>query len=315
MKVLINDPIDQDGVKILKNKGLIVDIGNFSNAELTKKIGEYDVLIVRSRTIVNKNVIDAGKKLKIIARAGVGLDNIDVKYAKEKGIEIINAPAAPSSSVAELTMGLMLSLARRIPYGSQKLKEGEWVKKQLVGIELKDKTLGIIGYGRIGRAVALRAKAFEMNILVFDVFEKVIEQAYDDGFKVFCPAKDDLKEMLKKCDFITLHIPLIPATKNFLDVEEFKVMKEGVFIINTSRGGIINEEVLLENLNSGKVAGAGLDVFETEPPLSGISRKIVEHPNTITTPHIGANTHEAQKRAALIIAVKIIKKLFPDVRE
>jgi D-3-phosphoglycerate dehydrogenase len=315
MKVLVNDPIDPEGVRILERKGLQVDVKEYTKKELIQVIPEYEILIVRSKTVVNKEIIEAGKNLKIIARAGVGLDNIDVKYAQEKKIEIINTPAAPSYSVAELTMGLIIDLARGISKGNKKLKEGLWIKKDLEGYELKDKVLGVLGYGRIGRSVALKAKAFEMNIRVFDIFEKVIEQAYDDGFKVYCPSKDDLKEMLKDCDFITIHIPLLPSTKNFIDEEEFRIMKDGVFLINTSRGGIINEKTLLNNLNSGKVAGVALDVYEIEPPLTGISKEIVEHPNSVTTPHIGASTHEAQKRAGLIVAVKIIKTLFPEERE
>ncbi|MHA1835757.1 MAG: NAD(P)-dependent oxidoreductase [Candidatus Odinarchaeia archaeon] len=291
MKILINDLIDEEGINLLRKKGFSVKVGEYDRDSLIKNIKDYDVLIVRSRTKVDKSVIDAALNLKIIARAGVGLDNIDVEYAKSKNIHIINTPAAPTNSVAELTIGLMISLLRGIAKGYSALKEGKWIKKQLVGFELKNKAIGIIGYGRIGRSVALKAKAFGMNVAVFDVFEKAYQQAVEDGFNVYYPSKNELKEMLKKCDVVTLHIPLVPATKNFIDKEEFKVMKEGVFIINTSRGGIINEEVLLEQLNEGKVAGIALDVYAKEPPTEGISRKIVEHERCLCTPHIGASTH------------------------
>lgn len=307
MKVLVNDQIDEEAVNLLRANGLVVDVKEYSQEELVKKIVDYDILIVRSRTKVDRPIINSGKKLKIIARAGAGLDNIDLDAAKEKNIAIVNSPGAPSEAVCELVFALLLSLSRQLCRASQKLKSGEWVKKQLQGFELKGKNLLIIGYGRIGRLVALRAKAFEMNVYVYDSLQEALGKAKADGFSVYGPGKDQLLTALNIADIITIHVPLINETRNLIAAEEFAHMKKGVFIINTSRGGIINERDLLENLNKGKVAGAGLDVYEIEPPLSGFSRELANHPNTICTPHIGAATAEAQSKAGMIIVEKIIK--------
>ncbi len=309
LKILVNDEIDREAVNLLRSQGFQVDVTEFSQQDLIKNIPVYDVLIVRSRSKVDKTVIEAGKNLKIIARAGVGLDNIDVEAAKQRNITVLNAPEAPSIAVCELVFALTLAVIRQICFASSKLKSGEWVKKQLSGFELYGKNLALIGYGNIGRHVALRAKAFGMNVNVYDIAEASLVKAKADGFNIHGPDKNQLIDMLKTADIITVHVPLLPTTKKLIGEREFEYMKTGVVIINTSRGGVIDEQALLNNLNNGKVAGAGLDVYEVEPPAAGVSKNLVEHPKTVCTPHIGALTVESQRKAGLIIAEKIISIL------
>ncbi|MEM2110032.1 MAG: hydroxyacid dehydrogenase [Candidatus Odinarchaeota archaeon] len=311
LKILVNDEIDEEAIALLRSKGLEVDVKEYSQDDLVKNIAGYDGLIVRSRSKVDRAVIEAGKNLKIIARAGVGLDNIDLETAKGRNITVVNAPEAPSIAVCELAFALMLSISRQICFASNKLKAGEWIKKKLLGFELHGKNLAIIGYGNIGRQVALRGKALGMNIHVYDVAEASLEKAKEAGFHTYGPSKHQLIDMLKTADIITVHVPLLAETKGLIGEKEFEYMKPGVIVINTSRGGIIDEEALLQNLNSGKVAGAGLDVYEVEPPVSGISKSLVEHPKTVCTPHIGALTVESQRKAGMIIAEKIISILKP----
>ncbi|WEU39735.1 MAG: hydroxyacid dehydrogenase [Candidatus Odinarchaeum yellowstonii] len=311
LKILVNDEIDNEAIDLLRSKGFQVDVKEYSQQDLVKNISSYEVLIVRSRSKVDRDVIEAGKDLKIIARAGVGLDNIDVEAAKQRNIIVLNAPEAPSIAVCELVFGLMLSIARQICLASNRLKSGEWIKKQLSGFELYGKNLAIIGYGNIGRQVGLRAKAFGMNVHVYDVAEQSLMKAKEEGFNVYGPDRINLTDMLKKADIITVHVPLLPATKKLIGEREFEYMKTGVVIINTSRGGVIDEQALLTNLNNGKVAGAGLDVYEIEPPVAGVSKNLVEHPKTVCTPHIGASTMESQRKAGMIIAEKIISILKP----
>ncbi len=309
LKILVNDEIDSEAVNLLRSQGFQVDVAEYSHQDLVKNISVYDVLIVRSRSKVDRAVIEAGENLKIIARAGVGLDNIDVEAARERNITVLNAPEAPSIAVCELVFALMLGIARQLCLASSKLKSGEWIKKQLSGFELHGKNLAIIGYGNIGRQVALRAKAFGMNVHVYDVAEASLVKAKAEGFNIYGPDKTQLHDMLKKADIITVHVPLLPATKKLIGEREFDLMKTGVIIINTSRGGVIDENALLNNLNNGKVAGAGLDVYEVEPPITGVSKNLVEHPKTLCTPHIGASTIESQRKAGMIIAEKIISIL------
>jgi len=245
-------------------------------------------------------VLRATKNLKVAARAGVGLDNIDVKEAEAKGVKVINTPEAPSVAVAELTIGFMLSLARAIPLADRKMKSSEWIKSTLTGSELRNKTLGIIGFGRIGYQVAKRAKAFEMKVLAYDVaLEKLMDYVKEVGAEA-----TTLQQLLKRSDFITLHVPLLPQTRHMIGEKEISAMKNGAYLINTSRGGIIEEEALKKALKSGKLAGAALDVFEEEPPkdtsLSGLDK-------VVCTPHIGAQTEEAQKDAGIIVAEKLIE--------
>ena len=264
MKVLISDPLAKEGVEILKaNKFKVDEVSKLSESELVKKIKGYDALIVRSGTTVTKKIIEASDKLKVIGRAGVGLDNVDVSAASKKGIVVMNAPAGNTVSTAEHAFSLMLSLSRNIPAASQSVKQGRWDRKKFMGVELYGKTLGIIGLGRIGAEFAKRANSFGMKILAFDPFLS------EDKAKALNVESVSLDTLLKNADFITIHTPLTDETRHLLDEKAFKKMKKGVRIINAARGGIIDEKALAKNLKSGKCAGAALDVYETEakPPV------------------------------------------------
>jgi D-3-phosphoglycerate dehydrogenase len=299
LKVLVCDLIDPEGIELLKEFGFEVLLEpEISMEDLKRKVAEYHVLIVRSRTKVTKDIIDAGKNLKIIARAGAGVDNIDVEYAEKKGVRVVCTPEAVATAVAELTMGLILSLARQIPMADRAMKEGKWIKKEIVGWELQGKTLGIIGLGRIGQRVAKLAKAFGMKIIACEL-NSVSEHLLKELDVEIVP----LEELLKKSDIITLHVPLTQETYHMIGKKEIEQMKNGVYIVNTSRGSIIDEKALFEALKNGKIAGAALDVYEKEPPNDF---SLIKLPNVICTPHIGAQTLEAQKYASIIVAQKII---------
>lgn len=301
INILITDPIDDEGIKILENAGFRVDVSpDIKPNELKRIVYNYNVIIVRSRTKVTKEIIDAAENLQIIARAGYGLENIDVAEAKKRGIRIIRSPTAPSDSVAELTVGLMISLAREIIRANSSMKEGHWIKRELLGEELKGKTIGIIGFGRIGSKVAKLAKAMGLKILITDPYRNPLL------LKKLGAKKVSLKDLLRKSDVVTLHVPLNSHTYHMLGEEEFRLMKNGAYLINTSRGNVIDEEALLEALKAGKLAGVALDVYATEPP---IETTLIKMPNVICTPHIGAQTKEAQRKAALIVAKKIVKAL------
>lgn len=305
-KVLVTDLIHPDGIKMLRDAGFeVVEEPNISYEELKEKIKEFNVLIVRGRTKVTREIIEAAKKLSIIARAGVGLDNIDLKAAQDKNITIVNAPEAPTHSVAELVIGLMITALRGILRGDAALKEGKWIKKELLGQELNGKILGIIGFGRIGQEIAKLALTFNMKVLAYDVIEELAKKAEELGVEFVGTTKEALNKLLKESDIITLHVPLLPATRHMIGKEELSMMKKNAVLINTSRGGIIDEEALYEALKQRKPAAAALDVFENEPP-KGTSLKLAQLPNVVATPHIGASTQEAQRRAATIIAQKII---------
>ncbi len=301
IRVHVNDPLDEEAMELLRSKKeLEVTSEHLEKDELIKIMPEIEVLVVRSATKVTADVIEAGKKLKIIARAGVGLDNIDLDKAKERGIKVLNTPGASAASVAELTIGMMFALSRHIVRGTMDLKEGKWTKKQLKGVELGGKTLGIIGLGRIGREVAKRALALGMKVIAYDPFVKEI----DMDVKLV-----DLDEIFSNSDYITVHVPLIPETKHLINDEAFEKMKKGVFVLNCARGGIVDEEALLKALKDGKVAGAGMDVFETEPPTSDVEKELLSLPNVVATPHIGASTKEAQKRVGKEIVNRIFEEL------
>ena len=296
-RVLVCDPIHDDGVKILREAGYIVYLRiSITASELAEAVGDFDAIVVRSRTKVTPHVLEAGKRLKAVARAGVGLDNIDLIAAKRLGIRVVNSPEAPSNAVAELVLGLMLSLARRIPEADDSMKKGKWIKKQLTGIELKGKTLGIIGFGRIGYQLAKKAGALEMRVLT--ARRSRGEEAGADAV--------DLDELLGSSDFVTVHVPLLPQTKHMIGTEEINAMKDGAYLINVARGGVIDEEALKKALVSGKLAGAALDVYEEEPPgdlsLTGLQ-------NVVSLPHIGAATVEAQRANSTVVAEKLIKIL------
>ena len=258
-------------------------------------------MIVRSATKVRKEMIDAARNLKVIGRAGVGLDNIDVEYAKSKGIKVINTPGATSISVAELTIGLLLAVMRKIAYADREMRKGAWPKKKCKGIEMYGKTLGIIGIGRIGREVAKRARAFGMKVIYYDVYRP--DEATEKELGVEYRELDDL---ISEADVITLHVPLLPETKHMINAERIAKMKDGAIIINAARGGIVDEEALYEALKSGKLYGAALDVYENEPLKES---KLFELDNIVLTPHIGAQAREGQTRAGIEVAQKIAEAL------
>ena len=264
------------------------------------RVGEAEVIIVRSKTKVDKAMIDKAPKLKFIIRGGVGVDTIDVEYAKQKGIAVDNTPEASSLAVAELAFALMIAMPCHIAEADASMKQGKWLKKEFEGGELFKKTLGVIGFGRIGVAVADRAKAFDMEVLGYDPLIPADEIQKRGGIPV------TFDELLAKSDVITMHIPLTAESRGMLNADAFAKMKDGVRIVCAARGGVIDEEALLQALESGKVAAAGLDVFMAEPP--GLT-PLVSHPRVICTPHIGAQTGEAQGRAAYDIATEVIAGL------
>jgi len=301
MKILVSDPIAEEGVKRLEEAGFEVKMRtDLAPKELIKIIPQYDGLIVRSATKVTREVISAGKELKAIGRAGIGLDNIDLEAARERGIRILNTPGATTISVAELALGHMLALARHIPQATASLKDGRWEKKRFMGTELYGKTLGIIGLGKIGREVAKRASAFGMDLVAYDPYVREVE-VRDLGLKLL-----PLEDLLQYSDYITVHVPLTPETKHLLGEREFGMMKEGVRLIDCARGGVVDERALYNALVSGKVAGAALDVFEQEPPQDNPLLKL---DNVIATPHLGASAQEGQVRSGVEIAEKIIAAL------
>jgi D-3-phosphoglycerate dehydrogenase len=271
-----------------------------SAEDLLKVIGDYDALIVRGQTRVTPAVFEAATRLKVIGRAGVGVDNIDLETAKKHNVTVVNAPTSTTVAVAELAFGLLLAIAREIPRAAATMKQGQWVKKEFEGIELNGKTLGIIGFGRIGMEVGRRAAAFGMSVIIYDPNVSEHEPQHGNAEPV------SLQELFAWSDFISLHLPLNVQTRDLLGPMAFSQMKDGVRIVSTARGGIIDEGALLAALNSGKVAGAALDVFEKEPP--GLT-ELVSHPRVIATPHVGAQTAEAQTRAAEDIANEVVAAL------
>jgi D-3-phosphoglycerate dehydrogenase len=301
-KVLVCDSIDQAGIDSMKRSGLAVDYRpEIKPAELVSSVKDYDVIIVRSRTKIIKEVIDAAANAKIIARVGVGLDNVDVKAAEARNIRVINAPEAASTAVAELAIGLMISLARSIPRADSEGKKGNWIKKDLMGTQLSGKYLGIVGVGNIGRNIGRLAKALRMNLIGYDPIPINREFISETGMIV-----TDLNTLLESSDFVTCHVPSTPDTVHMFNSERFARMKPTAYLVNTSRGDIIDEKALYEALKSGRLAGAALDVFEVEPPTN---KELLALPNLVCTPHIGAQTKEAQSLASTIIAEKIIQIL------
>ena len=299
MKVLVADAINEKGIENLKEVADVTVDTSITPEDLVKTIKEYDGIIVRSRTKVTKEVIANADNLKIIARAGVGVDNIDLDAATEKGIMVVNSPESTSITVAEHTMGLLLSMARKLSIADKSVKEGKWEKKRFMGVELRNKTLGVIGMGRIGSQVVNRCKAFEMDAVAYDPYlpEEVATQM---GVEL-----TDLETVLKKADFITIHVPLTPETKHLISHDEFELMKDSAFITNCARGGIIDEDALYDALKNEKIGGAALDVYEEEPPAE--DSKLFELDNIVLTPHIAASTQEAQRDAAIIVADEIIE--------
>lgn len=301
-RVLVCDSIDKAGIESMKRGGLNVDYKpDIAPQELVSSVKDYDVIIVRSRTKITKQVIDAAENAKIIARVGVGLDNVDVKSAEAKKIRVINAPEAASIAVGELAIGLMISLARSIPRADSEVKKGNWIKKELMGTQLSGKYLGIIGVGNIGRNIGRMAKALRMNLIGYDTFPINREFISETGMIV-----TDLNTLLESSDFVTCHVPATPETIHMFNAERLAKMKPTAFLINTSRGEIIDEKALYDALKNNRLGGAALDVFEVEPPTN---KDLVSLPNVVCTPHIGAQTKEAQELASTVIAEKVIQIL------
>src|SRR3989441_2639361 len=288
---ILNDILRKNGLKISYEPEI-------SPEQIKEKIGNFDIVVVRSRTKITKEMIDRANKCKIIARVGVGLDNIDVGAAKTKEIRVINAVEGAMNAVAELVLGLMLSLAREIPRADREIRNGKWLKKELMGTELSGKYLGIVGLGNIGKKLAKHARALNMNIIGYDIIPIPEDFSREVGL-----IKADLETLLSSADYISFHVPLTDSTHYLINSQRLAKMKKNTCIINTSRGEIIDENALYDALKEGKIAGAALDVFETEP---AIGNKLATLPNVICTPHIGAQTKEAQALAANVIAEKII---------
>lgn len=299
MKVLVTDSIHKDGLKKLREFVEVEVATELDHAALLKKVPDFDAMIVRSSTKVEKDVLDSAENLKLIVRAGVGLDNIDLDYAEKLGVKVENTPEAPSVSAAELTLGLMLSWARSIPRADKSMKEGKWIKSQLIGTELRGKTLGIIGTGRIGKEVAKRAKALEMELIGRDPYK-------NDEFRDLGGKYVKLENLLKSADYVTLHVPLLPSTRHMIDKDSFKKMKDSAVIINLSRGPVVNEDDLIEALERGEIAGACLDVYENDPIEDG---RLINMSNVVLTPHLGSSSKEAQRAAGVLSAQKVEENL------
>jgi D-3-phosphoglycerate dehydrogenase len=299
-RILVSDSVAEEGLALLKEHFSVDVHTDLKENELMDIIKDYDALVVRSGTQVTGRIIEAGKKLKIIGRAGTGVDNIDVDSATKKGIPVVNAPEGNTLAATEHTIAMLLALARNIPQASASLKQKQWKRSRFIGFELNDKALGILGLGRIGREVAKRANAMEMRCLAYDPFISA-ERARELGVELM-----SLEEVIRKADVITVHTPLTKETTHLIDADRIAMMKEGVRIINCARGGIIDEKALYESLKSGKVAGAALDVFENEPPLDS---PLLDLENVVATPHLGASTVEAQQNVAITVAKEIITVL------
>lgn len=305
MKIIVTDEVSAEGLALLTQEPrIVVDVRlGLSKSQLLEILPEYDVIITRSGTNVDKDVLDAGKRLKIVARAGVGIDNVDVDYASSKGIIVVNAPFGNTNSAAEHTMALLLSFCRNIPDANASLKSGAWKRAPFTGHELKDKVVGVIGLGKVGGRVATRLKAFECDVLGCDPYISA-KRASDLGIRLVSK-----EEILKQSDIITLHTPLNDETRDMIGQKEFDLMKQGVIIVNVARGGIINEQALLENLTSGKVIGGAVDVWSEEPPQSELLKELIACKSLVVTPHLGANTFEAQVNVAIDVSREIIKFL------
>jgi len=300
VKVIVTDKISVKGVDLLKAEGYEVkEAWDIPKEDLPSIMGDYNAIVIRSATKVKGDLLDAAKNLKVVGRAGIGLDNVDLKKCEERGITVRNTPNATTDTVAELALAFMFALARKVVQGTTTLRKGEWAKKQLKGSELLSKTLGIVGCGRIGSALARKCDALGMNIIGCDVVH--ISEA--------CVDQCEMPEVFSQADFISLHLPLLPETKHIINEEAIAKMKDGVFIINCARGGTIDEKALYEAIKSGKVAGAALDVWEKEPVELESSKKLLELEQVIGSPHIGAQTAEGQERAGIQVAEAVIEEL------
>jgi len=306
-KVLVCDPIHKDGLAIIRKAGFDVEENHtMTPDQLVKRIAEFDAVIVRGRTKITAPILDAGKKLKVVARSGVGLDNIDLEAARKKSITVVSTPAAPTTSVAELVIGLMLSVLRKIAQSDRAMKEGKWIKAELMGSELKSKTIGVVGAaGRIGLEVArIAVQGFGAKVTGYDVIDYA-EKAKQLGIRVV-PAISDL---LKQADIVTIHVPYMPSTHHLINEKAIGEMKNGAILVNASRGDIIDGQALLQALKSGKLAGAALDVFHKEPPVEEWEQELTRLPSVVCTSHIGAQTAECQRLESTMVAEDIIRIL------
>ena len=299
-KVLITDGLSDKGIEILQSAAHVDNKPDITADDLQKVAGEYDAIVVRGRTKVTAAVFDAAQKLKVVGRAGVGVDNIDLTAARNHNVTVVNSPKATSLAVAELAVGMMFAMARMLPQADATMKQGQWIKKQLKGIELNGKTLGIVGMGNIGTTLAARATGLGMKVIGYDSLVPA-EEIKKRGAEPVA-----LTELYAKADFISFHLPLTPESKGMVNGQAFAQMKRGVLIVDAARGGILDETALLAALETGQVAAAALDVYATEPP--GLTA-LVAHPRVVATPHIGAQTLEAQDRAAEDIATEVLKAL------
>lgn len=290
VNAIIKERLERLNIKVEMRPGI-------SREELLNIINSYDILIFRGRLKIDREVIDAGKNLRILARYGVGLDNVDVDYAVKRGIAVVSAPHAPARSVAELTIGLMLAVARRIPLLDSKVKGGGWPKGSYIGLELYGKTLGIVGFGRIGKMVAQLANAFGMKILASDVVDVKNEVEKIGGRQV------ELEYLLRESDVVTIHVPLTPETYRLINADRVALLKDNAILVNTSRGEVIDHEALLRHID--RLWGVGLDVLPEEPPRSHYLKQLVNHEKVVVTPHVGSETYEAMQRLAEELAHNI----------
>ena len=297
-KILVSDPLAEEGLELLRREAEVEVKTDLTPLQLVETIGQYDAIVVRSATKVTAEVIEAGQRLRVIGRAGVGVDNIDVGKATERGIMVMNAPTPTVVAVAEHTMALLLATARHVPRADASLREGKWLKKQLVGTTMAGKVLGIVGLGRIGTAVARRARAFDMEIIAYDPY-LTREQTEERGVTPVC----SLEELLKRSDFVTLHATLTPETRGMIGARELDMMKPTARLINCDRGAVVDEEALLEALEGGRLAAAGLDCFCEEPATDN---PLCCHERVVATPHIAASTVEAQRDVGREIAWQVL---------
>lgn len=299
MKVLVTEKIDVRGIELMRKRGLQVDEKlNLQRKELLDIIGNYDALMVRSATQVDDELLGLAEKLKVVGRAGNGMDNINIKYAAEKRIECVNAPDSNSVAAAEHTIALLLAVCRNLPKGDSTLREGLWERSKLMGVEVYDKTVGIVGLGRIGKMVAVRLQAFGMRTMAYDPFIPELDMARLNVKKV-----DTINDLMKTCDFITVHMPKTNDTLGLIGEKELRLAKKDLRIINCARGGLIDEKALYLALTEGWIAGAGLDVFVDEPC---VDNPLIKLDNVVSTPHLGASTKEAQAKAGIMTAEKIV---------
>ena len=299
-KILISDSVGVEGIELLRMKADVDVKTGMKPAELVKVIGDYDALVVRSETNVDRKVIEAGKRLKVVARAGIGVDNIDLESATSAGIAVVNAPTGNTVAAAEHTVALMLSMTRNIPSAHASLRAGEWTRSKFIGIEVRDKTLGICGLGRVGSEVARRAQAFDMRLVGFDPFVAP-DYARRIGVELLT-----LNELLAQSDFVTLHTPLTDGTRHMISCEQVAMLKPGARLVNVARGELVDEQAILDGLKSGQLGGVALDVFAQEPPQN---TELVGHPKVVVTPHLGASTEEAQREVAIEASEQVLAVL------